>query len=151
MYEALRWTEEQGPWSISNDGGQRQNTKINTFTTVTILRLFHLVRLLCWRGTLQLDSVVCAPINQIPRTKYLRFYTQVVIKTVNVVISRVAENSTDLFIRACRTTIFLHSTNEVLNLCRCHVCRCRRWCWSPLLSYLVWCPVAILTQNYHLN
>ena len=79
-------TEDQGPCSISNDDGKRQDTKINSFTTVTILRLFHLVRLLCWRGTLQLDSVVCAPINQIPRTKDLRFFIQVVIKTVNVVI-----------------------------------------------------------------
>ena len=57
----------------------------------------------------------------------LWFYAQVVIKTVNEVISRCcfAEDGMDLFISACRacsTLIFTRSTNEILNLWRC---RCR--------------------------
>ena len=73
-------------------------------------------------------GLVCAPLHQIPRTKDLRLYAQVVIKTLNVVISRCcfAEYGTDLFISACRTCstlIFPHSTSQVLNL---YPCRCRR-------------------------
>ena len=73
-------------------------------------------------------GLVCAPLNQIPRTKDLPLYAEVVIKTVNVVILRCCfpEDGTDLFRSACltcSTLIFPHWTNQVLNLCRC---RCRR-------------------------
>ena len=50
-------------------------------------------------------GVVCALLNYIRRIKDLRLNAQVVIKTVNVVISRCcfAEDTTDFFISACRT------------------------------------------------
>ena len=73
-------------------------------------------------------GLFCAPLNQIQGIKDLRLYAQVVIKTINVVISRCcfAEDGTDLFISACRTCsslIFPHSTNQILNLWHCR-CRC---------------------------
>ena len=53
----------------------------------------------------------------------LWFYAQVIIKTVNEVLSRCCfvEDGTDLFISVCRTCstlIFTRSTNQTLNLCR---------------------------------
>ena len=76
--------------------------------------------------------------KSIHRTKDFRLYAQVLIKTVNQVISRCCfvENGTDLSIRACRTCstiIFPHSTNQILSLWRCR-CRSRRWCSHSLLS-----------------
>ena len=66
---------------------------------------------------------------------------QVVIKTVNMVISRCCfvGDSTDLFLNACRTystLIFPHcdSTNQILNLWRCRF-RSLRWCESSLLDH----------------
>ena len=87
-----------------------------------------------------ITGLVCAPWNQIQRIKDVRLYAQIVIKTVNIVISRCcfAENGTHLFKRACRTCsrlIFPHSTNQILYLWRCRYrCRCRSRCrWSSLL------------------
>ena len=74
-------------------------------------------------------GLVCALLHSIRRIKDLPLYGQVVIKTVNVIISRCffAEDGTDLFIRACctcSTLSFSYSTNQILNLWRCGCC-CR--------------------------
>ena len=73
------------------------------------------------------SGLVCATLNLIQRTRDLWFYAQVVIKTVNEIISRCCfpEDGTDLFISACRTCssrIFTPSTNQIVNL---WLCRCR--------------------------
>ena len=71
--------------------------------------------------------LVSAPLNQIQRIKDVRLHAQVVIKTVNVVISCCcfAEDSTYLFIRAshtCSTLIFYYWTNQIYR------CRSLRRC-----------------------
>ena len=97
------------------------------------------VRILqCWRRTLQLDwSERCSSKSH---NWDIRLYAQVVVKTVNAVISRgcFPEDGTDLFIGACRTCstiVFPHSTNQILNLWRCRSCS-RRWCLNSLLGSL---------------
>ena len=81
-------------------------------------RLFHLVgSLYCWQSTLQVDW--CA--RQIIRD--LWFNAQVVIKTVNEVISRCcfAEDGTDLFIGAFRTCSHLFSLARPIKFLICGV------------------------------
>ena len=65
-------------------------------------------------------GLVCAPLNFIQRIKDSELYAQIVIKTVNVVISRCCfvEDGTDLLItasRTCITLIFPRSTNQTFN------------------------------------
>ena len=94
-----------------------------------------------------------APLNEKQRIKDLRLYAQTVIKTANVIISRCCfgENCTELSLSVCRTCstlIFLHSTNQILNLwrCRCRCrCRSRHRCYSSLV--LLWFSVVLGTDE----
>ena len=62
-----------------------------------------------------------APFKQRQRIKELLLCAYVVVKTVNVVISRSCFAKDDMALlesacRTCSTLIFYHSTNEILNL-----------------------------------
>ena len=68
-------------------------------------------------------GLVCAPLNLIQRIKDLQLYIQIVVKAVNMVISRCSfkEDGTDVLVSPCRkcsTLIFPHSTNQIHNLWR---------------------------------
>ena len=98
--------------------------KINTDPIVTIFDCSILFAF-CIVGKVRYKWIGVRDIKL--KYKDLWFYVQVVIKTVNEVISRCcfAVDGTDLSIsayRTCSTRIFTRSTNKVLNL---WLCRCR--------------------------
>ena len=99
--------------------------------TVTILRLFQLVRVLqFWRNTVQLDCKE-HPWTWLTRRKDLLSFVHVVFKTANAVISRCcfAEDGSESFSSALnvQNAFFSCSINQIVNLLCC-CCFSRRQC-----------------------
>ena len=124
----------------SYDANCNENVTLKLNFALSILQLFHVGHLVQNRRSALLlawhEWISCKG-----KESNERFTARVVVKTSNMKISRrrLADYVKTLYQKACRacsTIIFLHSTNQIIDVWRC-CCRCRRRILNTSLSLKV--------------